>query len=103
MTLELVTKDLQHRIKVAYDLDVTPEQLEVLTIEWFQLMAEAVLAVEMAYSKAQSGWTVDMLTGEVQQLLTTEQDEAREHLQQAAKIAMQLLVNRYRKPTRPSP
>ena len=103
MTLELVTKDLQHRIKVAYDLDITPEQLVELTTEWFQLMAEAVLAVDVADSKAKSGWAVDILTGEVHQLLTPEQEEARENLRQAAKIAMQLLVNRYRKANRPTP
>lgn len=98
-TLEFVTEDVQRRIKEAYDLELTPDQLMELTAEWLQLMGEAVHAVDVADHKASSGWTIDILTGEVHQMLTPEQEQTREHLRQAAKIAMQLLVNRYRKAT----
>lgn len=87
---------LLRQMKELHGVDLTEEQLNELLVEYRQLLTDAVAAVQDVDSNTYSTWAYDIATGELTELFTPPQEEARERLRRIAKETLYMLLNRYR-------
>jgi hypothetical protein len=87
---------LLRQMKELHGVDLTEEQLNEFLVEYRQLFTDAVAAVKDVDSGIYATWTYDIATGELTELFTPPQEEAREQLQRIAKETLYTLLNRYR-------
>jgi hypothetical protein len=87
---------LLRQMQELHGVDFTKEQLNEFLVEYRQLLTDAVEAVGEVDSSTYATWAYDIATGELTELFTPPQEEARERLQRIAKETLYTLLNRYR-------